>query len=341
VSRRAVTLVELLVSMALATILVGVVATLFLQTSDAQRRVLDRVGERQTLWGVSWQMAADGRRAVAISELQPFFRAARIEQLGPTGAPNRADEFEFVFLGEDQRLRRVRYLVEWDAFRRRGVLHREVAPVEASALPAQLAYLASEEPPSSEVLASGVTEFRVRIFDGQAFVDPPVDPDPLWDRQYVVSGLGAVVLHDQVTFPEPLPRTLPAGSLVWLKDDRLQRARFDEGYRRVVRGGLTDVSFGARVGNSSTVFYETAILPAALGLTLRAGGSRHEVTLPLQAASVERDLLNHGRREQQREAEEAAAEAGDPGFNGGGGGGGGAQSPGSGSQGPADVEAGG
>ncbi|MCO5171275.1 MAG: prepilin-type N-terminal cleavage/methylation domain-containing protein [Planctomycetes bacterium] len=288
-SRRGFTLLELLVAVALSTILIGVLALTFQAVTRARDTSVARLDAARTVGAALDRLERDWRLAVAVPDpaapgLEVSLSAAPVQVDGPAGpVVLRHDALSLLVLEQvdldgdgapDQaRVSRVRWEVAWDAGREEGTLLRIASPVAVPGAPG-LPTLPAEV--REEVLRS-VVEVRLRPWldaspEAEAFRDPPPAGDLAALRARLVhQGVDGTVASFDLCTPAPLLRIEP-DALVRLEDTRApprfdrglytvrQRRTFDDGRDPPHRLVLTTPPGDARGG----VRYTAAWLPAAL-----------------------------------------------------------------------------
>jgi len=276
--RRRFTLVEVLVSVSLGLILVGVVAALFQQSSTAGERVNDSLTRALHLDAAWLELRGGAQRAVAVGELADFLRVEQRE-VELAGAPTRLDLCEWVELDPAGHLDRVRFEVEWNAVQERGLLWRQRQPVEASELPLELRRLASSRPPEAKLLVTGVTALRIQVVTEAGLEEAPLSPPPDWCDRFRCEGTATGVLHDRLTLGAAAAPGVSRSQLLYLSDDRVGPPRFPQGYYWVAGCVGDQLTLSTRVGLAKPVAYRGAYLPAALRIELQAGATKGRVTL--------------------------------------------------------------
>lgn len=302
--RRGFTLLELLVAVALSSILVGVLALTFQAVTRAYDTSQARLDAARAVGAALDRLERDWQLAVAVPDpaapgLEVSLAPDPATLDGPDGpALLRHDRLGLLVLEQvdldgdgapDQaRAARVRWEVVWDAAREEGALVRVASPATVPGAPG-LPTLAAEV---REEVLRGVVEVRLRPWldappQAEAFRDPPPAGDLAALRARLVhQGVDGTVASFDLCTPAPLAR-LEAGALVRLEDTRApprfdaglyavrQRRTFDDGRDPPHRLVLTTPPGDARGG----VRYTAAWLPVALQATLdvRSPGPRGPV----------------------------------------------------------------
>lgn len=242
---RAFTLLELLIAVALSTIILGVLAATFQYVTRAYDTSLARLDATRDTIDALERLDQDWARAAAT----PDPGAAGVEVHQPAVTPTLAGPSGPVTLRHDvltltilepidadedgavdrTRAARVRWSVEWDAAKEEGLLVRTASPVSIPGAPGLPTLAAAER---EEVLA-GVVEVRHLPWidappDGDAFRDPPTEAAlPAWRARLFHEGADASITSFELATATPLQRLEP-GALVRLSDTRTP-ARFDQG----------------------------------------------------------------------------------------------------------------
>lgn len=246
-SRRAegFTLVELMVAIALSTILIGVLAATFQYVTRAYDTSLTRLDSTRATQAALERLDRDWGLAVATPDPT---RAGAEASLSPTpvvvdwtgvATTLRHDVLSLLILEPEDadrdgaidraRASRVRWTVEWDAARETGVLVRTASPARVPGAPG-LPTLPAEE---REVVLADVVEARFQLWMDQApepdaFRDPPAAADlPALRARFVHQGADATISSFQLCTPAALTHIGP-GATVRLEDTR-SPARFDQG----------------------------------------------------------------------------------------------------------------
>lgn len=242
---RAFTLVELMVAIALSTILIGVLAATFQYVTRAYDTSLARLDATRATQAALERLDRDWGLAVAT----PDPAQAGIEaSLSPTpvvvdwtglATTLRHDVLSLTILEPDDadrdgvidraRASRVRWTVEWDAAREAGTLVRVASPVTVPGAPG-LPTLPAEV---REVVLADVVEARFQLWldqapDPDAFRDPPAAADlPALRARFLYQAADATISSFHLCTPAALTKLGP-GTTVRLEDTRAP-ARFDQG----------------------------------------------------------------------------------------------------------------
>lgn len=298
--RRGFTLVELLVAMALSTILIGVMAATFQYVSRAHDTTVSRLDAARASAAALERLERDWRLAVAA----PDPAAPGLEvSLAATpvvleGQPLRHDLLSLVVLEpvdldrdgapDATQVSRVRWQVEWDAAREEGVLVRTASPASLPGAPGLPTLPADVR---EDVLRAVVEARFLPWLDAppapEAFRDPPAPADlPALRARLLRQGSDGALASYELCTPAPLGGIDP-GALVRLEDTRTP-PRFDEGLYTVrLRQVSADPSLPPHRLVLTTppgdapggVRYTAAWLPPALfaALDVRARGPRGPV----------------------------------------------------------------
>jgi hypothetical protein len=302
---RRFTLLELIVSVTLGVILVGVAARVFQTGMKTYTRSLERIDSRRVLEGPARDLHADGSATLAVIDLENWFAPKKVEQTLRSGDTARTDELEWVVLqGTPPALDRVRYFVrDWDTESESGTLVREQRPVLKSDLPEALEYLSSLTPTSERVVLSGVTCFEIIVQDDPSTrVEPPLNPSG-WADKYRVEGTLGKALHDRLKLEGADLSVLSPGSLIFLESDRIDPSA-PRGYYPIQSVHGETLRLGLRIGSDNKIAYRAAFLPQAVVVRMEVGSSegpaRLEVEVglrsgnPTRRAQVEAAWRAHG-----------------------------------------------
>lgn len=242
---RAFTLIELMIAIALSTILLGVLAATFEYVTRAYDTSLSRLdATRDTLVALE-RLDQDWARAAATPD--PSAPGVEVHQVatpalleGPSGpVPLRHDVLTLTVLepidaDEDgavdrTRASRVRWTVEWDAATEGGVLVRTASPVTIPGAPGMPTVAA----PVREEVLRGVVEVRFLPWidappDAEAFRDPPAEAALAeWRERLFYRGDDASIASFDLATQTPLSRLEPGATL--RLEDTVSPARFDVG----------------------------------------------------------------------------------------------------------------
>lgn len=243
----AFTLVELMVAIALSTILIGVLAATFQYVTRAYDTSLAKLDATRATQAALERLDRDWGLAVATPDptstgVEATLTATPVV-VDWTGVNTtlRHDVLSLLILEPEDvdrdgaidrtRVSRVRWTVEWDAARETGTLVRVASPATVPGAPG-LPTLADEV---REVVLADVVEVRFQLWmdqgaDPDAFREPPpADQVQTLRDRFVYQGADATISSFQLCTPilETLPHLGP-GATVRLEDTRAP-ARFDQG----------------------------------------------------------------------------------------------------------------